>query len=120
MSENKKSGYEGLMKSFQSGMEKVGVKSSDVMPNGNNIAMYEKDNLLPPKKIVSEKKKPFSVKLKPEVADRLITLSHKENYAITDLIENALKVYLDSLSVVAEEAVVKKYEESKKTRKVSR
>ena len=50
MSENKKSGYEGLMKSFQSGMEKVGVKSSDVMPNGNNIAMYEKDNLLPPKK----------------------------------------------------------------------
>lgn len=27
MSENKKSGYEGLMKSFQSGMEKVDRKS---------------------------------------------------------------------------------------------
>lgn len=97
--------------------KKPTTKKTGAVDNTNKTVVYETESLLPPKKVFADKKVSFSVKLDKETADRLITLSVKDEFAITSLFEIATRTYLDALKVVADPDAVAKYEELKAKRK---
>lgn len=99
-------------------------KGKNTTPKNTNIKKtkksieYDTETLLPSKKEYKDKKTSFSVKLDREIADRLITLSIEEQYAITSIFEKATTFYLDALNVIADPDAVAKYQRLKESRKV--
>ena len=65
-------------------------------------------------------KRPFSIKLSSEIAERLITLHMQQGIAITTIIEDSLSNSFDAENIVADKKLVRKYDQEKENAATAR